>query len=138
MRKPPAETLPRREREIMNALFTLDNRASAEEIRERLTNPPSSSAVRAMLVRLENKGYLRHQEEGVRYIYSATTSPAAAKRAALRHYLGTFFGGSLGQMVTSLLRQETWTDEELDVLSAEIDRARRENSRDKSKDRTPR
>jgi BlaI family penicillinase repressor len=126
MKTPPSEKLTRREREIMNALFALANRASAEDIRERLMNPPSSSAVRAMLTRLETKGYLRHSEEGVRYIYSATTSPAAARRAALRQYLRIFFGGSVGQMMTTLLRQEAWTDAELDALHAEIERVRKE------------
>jgi predicted transcriptional regulator len=81
-----------------------------------------------MLVRLENKGYLRHQEDGRRYIYSATTSPGAAKRAALRQYLCTFFGGSLSEMMTALVRQESWTDDELDALRAEIDRARQERN----------
>jgi BlaI family transcriptional regulator, penicillinase repressor len=129
MPTPAPEKLPRREREILNAVFALANRASAEAIRERLTNPPSYSAVRAMLVRLENKGYLRHREEGKRYIYSATTSPAAAKRAALRQYLRTFFGGSLSEMMTALVRQESWTDEELDALRAEIERVREERKR---------
>jgi BlaI family penicillinase repressor len=110
----------------MNAVFALANRASAEDIRARLINPPSSSAARAMLTRLENKGYLRHHEEGVRYIYSATTSQATAMRAALRQYVGTFFGGSLGQMMTALLRHEAWSDEELDALRAEIERVRKE------------
>lgn len=125
MRTPPAEKLSRREREIMNALFALKNKASAEDIRARLTNPPSYSAVRAMLVRLEKKGYLRHQEEGVRYVYSATTSHTAARRAALQHYLRVFFEGSLGQMMTSLVRSEDWTGEQLDALRAEIERARK-------------
>ena len=126
MKTPPSEQLTRREREIMNALFARANRASAEEIREQLTNPPGYSAVRAMLVRLEKKGYVRHQEEGLRYIYSAITSPAVASRAALRQYLRVFFGGSLGQMMTALLRQEQWTDAELDRLRAEIERVRKE------------
>jgi predicted transcriptional regulator len=126
MKTPPSERLTRREREIMNVLFARANRASAEEVRERLTNPPSYSAVRAMLVRLEKKGYVRHYEDGLRYIYSATTSPAAASRAALRQYLQVFFGGSLGQMMTALLRQEAWTDAELDALRAEIERVRKE------------
>jgi predicted transcriptional regulator len=116
--------LSRREREIMDAVFGLNNRASAEEIRARLTQPPSYSAVRAMLVRLEAKGYLRHTEEGVRYVYSATMSPANARRAALRQYARVFFGGSIGDMVMALLKQEPWTDEELDALQAEIDSAR--------------
>jgi predicted transcriptional regulator len=125
-RTPPADTLSRREREIMNVLFELKNPASVEDIREHLTQPPTYSAVRAMLAKLEGKGHLRHQEDGVRYIYSARTSPDIARQAALHQYLRVFFGGSRNQMLTSLLRQETWTDEELDVLSAEIARARHE------------
>jgi len=121
---PPADRLSRREREIMNALFALKNKASAEEIRARLTNPPGYSAVRAMLVRLEKKGSLRPQEDGLRYVYSATTTHAAARRAALQQYVRTFFEGSLGQMMTALVRNEAWTDEELDALRAEIERAR--------------
>ena len=124
MPPPPADRLSRREREIMNVLFALKNKASAEDIRARLTNAPSYSAVRAMLVRLEKKGYLRHQEDGLRYLYSATTPPAAARRAALQQYVRTFFDGSLGQMMTALVRNEAWTDEELDTLRAEIERAR--------------
>jgi hypothetical protein len=74
------DALPRREREIMNALFALSNRATAEEFRARLADPPTGSSVRVMLARLEKKGYLRHSEEGVRYVYSATESPDKAKR----------------------------------------------------------
>jgi len=121
---PPADRLSRREREIMNVLFALKNKASAEDVRARLTNPPSYSAVRAMLVRLEKKGYLRHQEDGLRYLYSATTTHTAARRAALHQYVRTFFEGSLGQMMTALVRNEVWTDEELDALRAEVERAR--------------
>jgi predicted transcriptional regulator len=123
---PPPEKLSRREREIMDALFALGNRASAEDIRTRMTHPPGYSAVRAMLVRLEAKGYLRHTEDGLRYIYSATTSPATARKAALQQYLRVFFGGSLGQMMTALLTQENWTDQELDAIQAEIERVRKE------------
>ncbi|MEO6078979.1 MAG: BlaI/MecI/CopY family transcriptional regulator [Steroidobacteraceae bacterium] len=120
------EQLSRREREIMDAVFSLGNRASAEEIRGRLTDPPGYSAVRAMLVRLESKGQLRHREEGLRYIYSATTSPSTAKRSALQHYLGVFFGGSRGQLVTALLEDEAWSEEELDELEQTIARTRKE------------
>jgi predicted transcriptional regulator len=129
MPTPSSEKLSRREREIMNAVFALENRASAEEIRSRLSSPPSSSAVRAMLARLETKGYLRHQEDGVRYIYSSKTTHAAARRAALQQYLRTFFAGSAGQMMTALLRQEAWSDEELDALQAEIQQMRKERKR---------
>ena len=125
MPKPATERLTRREREIMNAVFALDNRASAEDIRAKLTAPPSDSSVRVMLARLERKGFLRHQQDGLRFIYSATMSPAVAKRTALQQYLHTFFGGSLRQMMTALVREGSWDDEDLDALKAEIERARK-------------
>jgi len=127
--KPHSERLTRREREIMNAIFALKNKASAEDIRSQMTNPPSYSSVRVMLARLEKKGYVRHQEEGLRYIYSATTSPAVAKRTALQQYLRTFFGGSLTRMMTALVREGTWTDEDLDLLKVEIEQARKQRKR---------
>jgi len=67
--------------------------------------------------------------DGARYIYSVTTSPTTAKRAALKQYLSVFFKGSAGELVTALLRQERWSDEELESLRAEIDRIRRERQR---------
>ncbi len=118
------EQVSRREREILHAIFALGNRASAEEIRTRLVDPPGYSAVRAMLVRLEAKGHVRHVEDGPRYVYSVTTSPASAKRAALKQYLGVFFGGSRSQLLTTLIRDERWSDDELDALTAEIARVR--------------
>src|SRR3984957_11772890 len=129
MPKTSTERLTGREREIMNAVFALGNRASAEEIRARLTNPPGDSSVRVMLARLEKKGCLKHQPEGVRYIYSATISPAVAKRTALHQYLQTFFGGSLKQMMTALVTEAPWTDEKLDALKTEIDRVRKERKK---------
>lgn len=110
----------------MNAVFALDNRASAEEIRARLTDPPGDSSVRVMLARLEKKGFLKHRQDGLRYIYSATVSPAVARRTALQQYVRTFFGGSLQQMMTALVAEASWTDEELDALKAQIELARRE------------
>lgn len=118
--------LTRREREIMNALFALGNRASADAIRARLVDPPGDSSVRVMLARLEKKGYLKHQQEGLRYVYSATTSPGAAKRSALQQYVQTFFGGSLRRMMTALVAEGSWSDEDLTALRAEIDRVRKE------------
>jgi predicted transcriptional regulator len=118
--------LTRREREIMNALFALGNRASADAIRARLTDPPSDSSVRVMLARLEKKGYVKHQQDGLRFLYSATISPAAAKRSALQQYVQTFFGGSLKQMMTSLVAEGSWSDDDLEGLKAEIDRVRKE------------
>jgi predicted transcriptional regulator len=123
MRTSP-DRLTRREREIMDAVFALGNRASVEDIRLRLIESPSYSATRTMLTRLEEKGHLRHQAQGNRYIYSATASPAAAKRAGLRRFLGVFFGGSSQDIVSSLLRDEPWTEDDLDALQSEIERAR--------------
>jgi BlaI family penicillinase repressor len=121
--------LTRREREIMNAVFALGNRATADDVRGRLSNPPTDSAVRAMLTRLEKKGFLKHQYDGPRYMYSATISPTAAKRTALQQYLQTFFGGSLRQMMTSLVADASWTDDDLDALKDEIDRVREERKK---------
>ena len=126
MRKTNLDRLTRREREIMNAVFALGNSASAEDIRARLTNPPSDSSVRVMLARLEKKGGLAHRQEGLRYIYSATISPAAAKRTALSQYLETFFGGSAKDLMTALVTESSWTEDELDALKNEIDRVREE------------
>jgi predicted transcriptional regulator len=126
MPKTTPERLTRREREIMNAVFSLGNRASAEDIRARLSNPPGDSSVRVMLARLEKKGHLKHLQDGLRYVYSATTSPAVAKRTELQRYLQTFFGGSLRQMMTSLVSEASWTDEELDGIQNEIARVRKE------------
>jgi predicted transcriptional regulator len=126
---PPHEQLSRREREIMEALFALGDRGSAEEIRGRLSNPPTSSAVRAMLTRLEAKGYLRHREEGLRYVYTPTKSRASAQRNALTKLVRVFFGGSASQTATALLKHESWTNDELDALRSEIDRVRKEKRR---------
>jgi BlaI family transcriptional regulator, penicillinase repressor len=125
---PPPEKLSRREREIMDAIFALQDRASAEDIRGRLIDPPGYSAVRAMLARLERKGYVRHREEGLRYVYSATTPRGQAGRAALRQLVRVFFKGSPGEAAAALLRQESWTDEELDTLRSEIERVRKERN----------
>jgi predicted transcriptional regulator len=119
------ERLTRREREIMNAVFAL-GKASAEDIRARLISPPTDSSVRVMLARLEKKGYLKHQQDGLRYLYSAAISRNAAKRSALQQLAQTFWGGSLRQMVTSLVSESSWSDDDLDALRAEIDRVRKE------------
>jgi predicted transcriptional regulator len=116
--------LSRREREIVDALFALGNRASVEDVLRRLANPPSYSAVRAALATLARKGHVRHVDEGGRYIYSATTPPAVARRTALDRYARVFFQGSRSRMVAALLRQGSWTEEELDSLHAEIAKAR--------------
>ena len=126
---PADRKLPRREREIMDVLFELGTEASAEEIRERLTDPPSSSAVRAMLAKLEAKGAVRHREKGLRYVYSPTVPRTAARRSALKRLVQVFFEGSAGQAMTALLNEEKWSEEELDRMAGEIERARKERKR---------
>src|SRR5260370_40045958 len=122
----PQEKLTRREREIMDALFALEEGASAEKVRERLTDAPGYSAVRAMLVRLETKGFVRHREEGLRYVYFPTKSRASARRGALDKLVRGFFGGSPRDTVTELLHREYWTDEELQSLQDQIEQVRKE------------
>jgi predicted transcriptional regulator len=122
---PPTEKLSRREREILDVLFALGDNASAEDIRERLTDPPTYSAVRAMLVKLEAKGVIRHRAEGLRYVYSPTTSRATAQKRAVSQLMRVFFGGSPSEAAAALLKQEDWTDDELAKLRSEIDRVRK-------------
>ena len=122
------EKLSRREREIMDVLFALGDEVSAEEIRERLTEPPSYSAVRAMLAKLEAKGAIRHKEKGLRYVYSPTTPRTTARRSALRKLVDVFFEGSAGEAATALLKEEHWSNDELDMLASEIERVRKERS----------
>ena len=128
-----AKTVPERlgasERELVDAIFALGNRASAEEIRARLVDPPGDSSVRVMLSRLEKKGFVKHQRHGLRYVYSATASPAAAKRTALQRYLQTFFGGSRQEMLTALITESGLSDDAFDALKAEIDRVRSERKK---------
>ena len=117
--------LSRREREIMDVLYALGDNAAAEDIRERLTDPPSYSAVRAMLAKLEAKGVIRHRTEGQRYLYSPVTSRTAAQKKAVSQLMRVFFEGSASQAAAALLKQESWSDAELDALRQEIDQVRK-------------
>lgn len=122
----PDVALSRREREILEVIFAAGGEASAEEIREKLHEPPSYSAVRAMLVKLEGKGAVRHREKGLRYVYSPTMPRRAARKSALRKLVDVFFEGSKEQVVTALLHDEKWSDDELDELAQSIARVRGE------------
>src|SRR3954452_2310616 len=95
-------TLGRRERQIMDIVFRL-GRASAAEVLAELPDPPTYTAVRGMLRWLEEKGLLRHERNGLRYVYTATADPARVRTPALRHMVKTFFGGSPEEAVTALL-----------------------------------
>ena len=93
--------LSRRERQIMDIVYELDQ-ASVADVLERLPDPPSYSAVRAMLRLLEEKGHLTHEQQGARYVYRPTVSRERARRSALRHLVRTFFEGSTEGAVAAL------------------------------------
>src|SRR5689334_11355828 len=94
--------LSRRERQIMEILYSR-GKATAAEVHTAMEDPPSYSAVRAMLRILEDKGHLKHQAEGVRYVYTPTVNRDSAKRSAVRHMVDTLFAGAADQMVAALL-----------------------------------
>lgn len=119
--------LSRRERQIVDALYKL-GRASAAEVRAELPDPPSYSAVRALLRILEDKGHVRHEQDGPRYVYAPTVTRDSAKRSAMRHILNTFFDGSAAQAMSALLdvSSSRLSDSELDRLERLIDGARKQ------------
>ena len=121
--------LSRRERQIMDLLYQR-GRATAAEVQEDLPDPPSYSAVRAMLRVLEDKGHVRHQQDGPRYVYLPRVARDRAKRSALRHVVRTFFDGSSEQLVAALLddRSTQLSEEELERLARLIERARKEGA----------
>jgi len=123
----PMRNLSRRERQIMDILYRR-GKASAAEVREAMDDPPSYSAVRAMLRVLEGKGHVRHQEEGLKYVYTPVVARDKAKRSVVKHLLDTFFNGSAEQAMAALLdvSASKLTDEELQRMSGMIEKARQE------------
>ncbi len=118
--------LSRRERQIMDVIFRLE-KATAAEVMDNLPDPPSYSAVRALLRILEEKGHLRHEQVGPRYVYMPTLSQEKAKRTALRHVVSTFFDGSVAQTVATLLDlSDDVSRPELERLASLIEKAREE------------
>ena len=122
----PNDLLSRRERQILDILYAKGS-ATAAEVREALPDAPSYSAVRALLRILEEKGHIRHEQDGPRYVYLPTVAPERAQKTALRHVLQTFFNGSAEQALSALLDESDTrlSDHELDRLAKVIDRARR-------------
>ena len=121
------DRLTRREREIMNALFRL-GRATAAEIMAAMPAPPGYSTVRTQLRVLEEKGHVRHEEVGLRYVYMPTVARRSAARSALRHIVDTFFEGSNAKAVAALLGGESsrLSDDELDRIAELVREARSE------------
>ena len=118
--------LSRRERQILDILYQ-HGRATAAEVQAALPEPPSYSAVRALLRILEDKGHVRHEQDGPRYIYVPTLGRENAKRSALRHILQTFFDGSAEQAISALLDESSakLSRAELDRLARLIESARK-------------
>jgi len=118
------DKLPRRERELFEILCSL-REASAAEIRARLADPPSYSAVRTMLSRLEARGLISHRADDQTYIYSTVSQPAKVRRSALNKFIETFFEGSPASAATALLgMSKKLTDDEVEALQRAIDSAK--------------
>lgn len=125
--KPKPNTLSRRERQIMDILYQLE-RATVGEVLAKLRDKPHYSTVRAQLRVLEEKGHVRHEEQGLRYVYIPCVSRELARRSALRHLVETFFEGSTEKAVAALLGGEVSriSSDELDRLAALIAREKNE------------
>ena len=129
-RTAPPTALSRRERQIMDILYRR-RRATAGEVMADLPGDPSYSTVRTQLRVLEQKGHVRHEEQGLRYVYMPAVARSAARKSALKHLVETFFDGSAEKTVAALLGGEAarLSDEELDRISELIESARKEGSK---------
>lgn len=122
-------TLSRREREIMDVVYASEgSSATAGEIQSRMSSPPSYSAVRATLRILEQKGLLKHEADGSRYVYKPVLARSKARQSAIEHLLTTFFNGSAAGAVLTLLERPgtELTPQELNRLAKLIEQARNE------------
>jgi len=121
------KSLSRRERQIMDIVYEL-TKASVAQVLERIPDPPSYSAVRALLKVLEKKGHLKHKQEGPRYIYSPTLPREKARQNALKHVMKTFFGNSTEDVVAALLNisEDKLSEADYKRLSALIKKAQKE------------
>jgi len=127
MGKPKLDQLSRRERQIMDIIYR-HGQAAAAEVQKELPDPPSYSAVRAMLRVLEEKGYVAHVQDGPRYLYSPTVARDKAKRSAIENLLQTFFEGSTTRAVATLLdmSRSELDEDDLARLEALVEQAKRE------------
>jgi predicted transcriptional regulator len=121
-----ARPLTRREREIMDVVYRL-GRATAQDVLDNLQDPPSYSAVRALLRLLEERGHVKHTSDGTRYVYAPAVPRGTARRRALEHLVSTFFEGSVGQTLSALVESsgDKLSTEELDGLAELVERARK-------------
>ena len=127
MSEPAVTRLSRRERQIMDVLYQLGD-ATAADVQERLPEPPSYSAVRAMLRILEDKGHVRHHEDGPRYVYAPVVARDKARKSAVTHLLRTFFDGSVEDAMAALLdgAERKLSGDEVERLSRLIEQRKRE------------
>ena len=127
-RTPKPNAFSRRERQIMDILYKLE-RASVGQVLSKLADTPSYSTVRAQLRVLEEKGHVRHEEHGLRYVYVPAVPRDVARRSALRHLVETFFDGSAEKVVAALLGGEVAriSPEEFDRLARLIAKGRKES-----------
>jgi predicted transcriptional regulator len=117
-------TLPRREREIFEILCSAGE-ATAAEVRKRMAEPPSHSAVRTLLARLEERGAVMHRVDEQTYVYRSVPQPAKVRESALRQMVRTFFDGSAASAATALLgMSKALNPEEIDALQRAIDEAK--------------
>src|SRR5438309_11371024 len=123
---PTHSSLSRRERQIMDILYQR-GRATVGEVMEALSGSPAYSTVRTQLRVLEAKGHVRHEEQGLRYVYVPTVPRHAVRQSALKHLIETFFEGSTEKMLNNLLGSEASKlyDEELDRLAQLIEKAKK-------------
>ena len=122
MGKDPRSHLGKRERQIMDVVYR-HGRATASEVLEDLPDPPSYSSVRAMLRYLEDKGLLRHEQDGPRYVYLPTAPADEVRGSALAHVVRTFFDGSVSTAVAALLESKPLSREEYERLSRLLEEA---------------
>ncbi|MEM9952408.1 MAG: BlaI/MecI/CopY family transcriptional regulator [Chloroflexota bacterium] len=122
--KPLHSHLSRRESQIMDVIYRLGE-ATAEQVREELTDNLSNSAIRSHLRILEKKEQLTHRRDGGQFVYIPTVAPEKARRSLLDHIVYTFFGGSTQDAIATLLDTENLTEDDLDQLSQLIDDARK-------------
>jgi predicted transcriptional regulator len=130
MAAPLTTALARRERQIMDILYRR-GRATANEVMADLPGDPSYSTVRTQLRVLESKGHVRHEEEGLRYVYMPALARRVARKSALRHLVDTFFEGSTEKVVGALLGGDggRLSDDELERIAELVANARKEGSR---------
>ena len=123
----PPNDLSRRERQIMDIIYRR-GRATAAEVMDELPDPPSYSAVRALLRVLEEKGHLKHEYDGPRYVFFPTVSRVTARRSALNQMVRTFFDGSVSKTVAALLDMSAsdLSEAELEQLAKLVEQAKRE------------